>query len=84
MAASPDFPCLGNAIDHGAWQGTVHGVTKGSDTTERPNNTKSHSRHSETQTLPRISSFFCDLSFPATTLGLCFPRPENCMEERNQ
>ena len=34
MAASPDFPGLGNAMGHGARQGTVHGVTKGSDTTE--------------------------------------------------
>ena len=22
------YPCLGNPMDRGAWQGTVHGVTK--------------------------------------------------------
>ena len=27
--------CLGNFMDRGAWWGTVYGVTKGSDTTER-------------------------------------------------
>ena len=26
--------CLENAMDRGAWQATVHGVTKGSDVTE--------------------------------------------------
>ena len=28
------FSCLGNPMDRGAWWGTVHGVTKESDTTE--------------------------------------------------
>ena len=27
------YSCLGNPIDRGAWQATVHGVTKESDTT---------------------------------------------------
>lgn len=34
VATTPDFPCLGNPMDHGAWRGTVHGVEKGSDTTD--------------------------------------------------
>ena len=28
------YSCLGNLMDSGAWQATVHGVTKESDTTE--------------------------------------------------
>ena len=28
------YSCLGNPTDRGAWQTTVHGVTKESDTTE--------------------------------------------------
>ena len=31
--------CLGNPMDRGAWQATVHGVTKESDTTEHLNKT---------------------------------------------
>ena len=27
------YSCLGNPMDRGAWPATVHGVTKGSDTT---------------------------------------------------
>ena len=27
------YPCLGNAMDKGAWQAIVHGVSKESDTT---------------------------------------------------
>ena len=27
------YSCLGNRMDRGAWQATVHGVTKESDTT---------------------------------------------------
>ena len=27
------YSCLGNPMDRGAWQATVHGVTKESDTT---------------------------------------------------
>ena len=30
----PTPVCLGNAMDRGAWQATVHGVTKDSDRTE--------------------------------------------------
>ena len=30
--------CLENPMDKGAWQATVHGVTKQSDTTEQLNN----------------------------------------------
>ena len=29
----PQCSCLGNPMDRGAWQATVHEVTKGSDTT---------------------------------------------------
>ena len=34
------YPCLENPTDRGAWQATVHGVKKESDTTERLNNKK--------------------------------------------
>ena len=34
------FPCRGNPMDREAWQATVHGVTKESDTTEVLNNNK--------------------------------------------
>ena len=27
------YSCMGNPVDRGAWQATVHGVTKESDTT---------------------------------------------------
>ena len=30
--------CLGNLMDRGAWQATVHGIAKESDLTERLNN----------------------------------------------
>ena len=30
--------CLENPMNRGVWRATVHGVTKESDTTERPNN----------------------------------------------
>ena len=29
----PQYSCLGNSIDRGAWQATIHGVTAESDTT---------------------------------------------------
>ena len=32
------YSCLGNLTDRGAWQTTVHGVAKKSDTTKRLNN----------------------------------------------
>ena len=32
------YSCLGNPVDRGAWQATVHSVPKESDTTERLNN----------------------------------------------
>ena len=32
------YSCLGNPIDRGAWQVTVHGVAKESDMTEQVNN----------------------------------------------
>ena len=32
--------CLGNPMDRGAWQATVHGVAKELDTTEQLNNKK--------------------------------------------
>ena len=31
------YSCLGNSMDRGTWQATVHGVTKESDMTERVN-----------------------------------------------
>ena len=34
------YSCLGNPMDRGARQATIHGVTKKSDTTERLNNNK--------------------------------------------
>ena len=30
---TPQYSCMGDAIDRGAWRATVHGVAKGSDTT---------------------------------------------------
>ena len=32
------YSCLGNSMERGAWQATIHGVTKESDTTEQLNN----------------------------------------------
>ena len=32
------YSCLGNFMDRGTWQGTVHGISKESDTTEQLNN----------------------------------------------
>ena len=32
------YSCLGNPMDRGAWQATIHGVAKESDTTEQLNN----------------------------------------------
>ena len=32
---TPQYPHLGNPMDRGAWQATVHGVTKELDTTEQ-------------------------------------------------
>ena len=40
------YPCLGNPMDRGAWQATVHGITKESDTTERLNKQKNNQRMS--------------------------------------
>ena len=34
----PQYSCLGNAMDRGAWWAIVHGVPKELDTTERLNN----------------------------------------------
>ena len=36
------YCCLGNPMDTGAWQATVHGATKESDTTEQLNNNWTH------------------------------------------
>ena len=36
------YSCLGNSMDRGAWQATIHGVAKDSDTTEQLNNKNSH------------------------------------------
>ena len=33
-----EYSCLGNPMDRGGWQATVHGVAKESDTTQRLNN----------------------------------------------
>ena len=40
------YPCLGNPMDRGAWQATVHGITKESDTTEQLNKQKNNQRMS--------------------------------------
>ena len=37
----PQYSCLENSVDSGAWWGTVQGVTKESDMTERLNSYKS-------------------------------------------
>ena len=34
------YSCLGNPMDRGGWQATVHGVTKEVDKTERLNNNR--------------------------------------------
>ena len=44
------YSCLGNPMDRGAWQATVHGVTKESDTTEQLNNNNNSNKN-------RIPSF---------------------------
>ena len=36
------YSCPGNPMDGGAWQATVHGATKKSDTTKCLNNNKSY------------------------------------------
>ena len=36
------YSCLGNSMNRGAWQATVHGVAKDSDTTEQLNNKNGH------------------------------------------
>ena len=38
----PQYFCLGNPMDRGAWRATVHGVTKESDKTQRLNNKLNH------------------------------------------
>ena len=35
----PQYSCLENLMDRGAWRATAHGVAKESDMTERLNNT---------------------------------------------
>ena len=35
MATQPQYSCLGNPMDRGAWRATVHGVEKELDTTAR-------------------------------------------------
>ena len=53
---SLQYSCLGNPTERGTWQATVHGVTKGSDSTQPLNNkalylvifsTNSYLRHVE-------------------------------------
>ena len=46
------YSCLKNSMDRGAWRATVHGVEKGSDTTEQLNNNTTirvHASYLETQ-----------------------------------
>ena len=38
------YSCLGNPLNRGAWQATVHGVAKESRHTERLNHTTTHSK----------------------------------------
>ena len=42
MTTPLQYSCLGNPTDRGAWQATVHEVTKESDTTLPLNNNKEH------------------------------------------
>ena len=42
----PQYPSLGNPMDRGAWQATVHGSHKESDTAEHTH-TYTHAHHSE-------------------------------------
>ena len=51
------YSCLGNPIDRGAWQATVHGVAKESDTTWRLN----HHHHTAAETPQRIRRYFGSL-----------------------
>ena len=63
---------LGNPMDRGAWQATIHGVAKELDTTEQLNNTKNY------QEGERASSYFFKhppyqkrASFPCLVRYLC-------------
>ena len=47
------YSCLGNSMDRGAWQATVHGVSKEWDMTQRLNNTF-QTNLSQINTLPAI------------------------------
>ena len=40
MATHPQYSCLGNPMDRGTWQATVHEVEKESDMTQQLNNNK--------------------------------------------
>ena len=39
------YSCLGNPMDRGDWQATVHGSTKGSDMTKQLNNKNNNKAH---------------------------------------
>ena len=45
------YSCLGNPTDRGAWQATVQGVPKESDTTEQLNNNKRTTKGERVQPL---------------------------------
>ena len=40
------YSCLGNPMDRGAWQATVHGVAKSQDTTKQPHFTSNDCSYS--------------------------------------
>ena len=46
--------CLGNLMDRGAWQATVHRVAEESDTTERLNNNNRHLSEGSPRVVHRI------------------------------
>ena len=42
---SLQYSCLGNPMDRGAWQATVHGISKESDTTEHADIILDYTKH---------------------------------------
>ena len=44
------YSCLGNPMDRGAWQATVHGVAKTLETTYQLNNINNNNNHEQCNT----------------------------------